>query len=259
MSTPAPADSSTAYFAELAVPALALAQRQALDDQGFVVLPGVIDAAWLEALRTRVDAQVASEGAAAGHEVHQEPGTIRLADLVNKDQVFDRVWSHPLLVACVRHMLGRPGKLSSLNAREARPGAGHQGLHADWGGRIVGEPFHVANSLWLLDDYGDNGATRLVPGSHRLPGSVTDHVADPQAPHPDEIVLQAPAGTVVVMNAHLWHGGTINRSGARRRVVHCYWTGREHAQQLDQAAYIRLRTWRRLTPAQRWLLDVPVT
>ena len=115
----------------------------------------------------------------------------------------------------------------------------------------------MVNSMWLVDAFtGDNGCTRVVPGTHSGAKTAQEVLADPKASHPEELVLTAPAGSVVVINAHLWHGGTSNRTGARRRVVHCYFTAKEHPQQLDQAEYIRKRTWDRLTPAAREILDV---
>lgn len=227
-----------------------------LDKQGFTVLPAVMDDAWLVALSERVESLYAQEGSRAGVEVHQEVGTRRLADLVNKGAVFDRVYTHPLVLACMQHVFRRPFKLSSLNARDALPGAGGQPLHVDWNAGFDGR-YHVCNSIWLLDDMtAANGATRLVPGSHRsaqMPGGV---LADPRAQHPDEIALEAPAGSVCVFNSHVWHGGTRNRSGARRRGLHAYFTACEHPQQLDQAAYLTAATRRRLSPAALRVLGV---
>ena len=64
---------------------------------------------------------LAAEGDKAGLEVHQEAGTDRLADLVNKDPVFDVCFTSPRLLACVAHVLA-DFKLSSLNFRAALPG-----------------------------------------------------------------------------------------------------------------------------------------
>lgn len=232
--------------------------RRALDEKGYTVFPGLIEAPWLAALQARFEEICTQEGAGAGVEVHQESGTRRLADLVNKGGVFDRVYTHPKVLAAVAHVIGRPFKLSSLNARDALPGEGLQGLHADWGTGFDGR-FHVCNSIWLLDDFAaENGCTRLVPGTHRgeHPSKVLD---DPRAPHPQEEHLIAPAGTVAVFNSHLWHGGTLNRSADRsRRALHCYFTAREHRQQLDQRRYLRYETWRRLRPAARYVLDVDI-
>ncbi len=86
--------------------------------------------------------------------------------------------------------------------------------------------------------------------------SVRDAVADPAAAHPDEVKLIAPAGTVVVFNSHLWHGGTLNRTSRPRRAVHSYFTRRGNRQQLDQHKHIRPETLTRLSPAARFILDV---
>jgi ectoine hydroxylase-related dioxygenase (phytanoyl-CoA dioxygenase family) len=261
--------SVTAYgidnaLAELGVTADTLtdAERRALDDDGYVILPGVIDAEWLDAMRDRYEYLMEKEGASAGKEVHQEKGTRRLSDLANKGEVFDSVYTNPRLLACVRHVLQRDFKLSALNARDAEPGQGHQALHGDWGyeGRdeaTGGARFHVVNSVWLLDDFtSENGATRLVPGTHKLAGSVSDHVEDPLAAHPDEKLLIAPAGSVAVFNAHVWHGGTQNRTQTTRRAFFPYFTAREHPQSTDQREYLRKATYDRLSPAARYILDV---
>jgi len=96
----------------------------------------------------------------------------------------------------------------------------------------------------------------VVPGSHRADRPAREALADPAAPHPGEVQLIAPAGTVVVFNSHLWHGGTLNRSGRPRRALHSYFTRRANGQQLDQKRYIRQETLARLSPAARFILDV---
>ena len=67
--------------------------------------------------------------------------------------------------------------------------------------------------------------------------------------------LTAPAGTVVVFNSHLWHGGTQNRSDRARRALHSYFARRSRGQQLDQKKYARPETLARLSPAARFILD----
>ena len=231
-------------------------QRDELRRKGYTLLPGVIDAGWLAALRERFEELVAAEGAVAGLEVHQESGARRLADLVNKGSVFDGVWSHPLLLAAAHSVIAAPFHLGSLNARDALPGEGLQALHQD-GKRDVPAPRYGCNSVWMLDDFtADNGCTRMVPGTYTSahPADVLD---DPRAPHPDQELITAPAGSVAVFNSYTWHGGTLNRTrDAHRRCLHCYFNPRHQAQQTDQRAYLRPDTAARLSPAQRYLLDL---
>jgi ectoine hydroxylase-related dioxygenase (phytanoyl-CoA dioxygenase family) len=210
----------------------------------------------LEVIRRRLAELSAAEGAAAGTEVHQEAGTDRLSDLVNKDPVFDVCFTSPRVLAAMAHVLG-DFTLSSLNSRAVLPGQGHQRLHADWGQPVKPGEYRVCNSIWLIDDFtDDNGATRVVPGSHRSGQSPREAMADPTAAHPDEVRILGRAGTVVIFNSHLWHGGTRNRTARPRRALHSYFCRRGVKQQLDQPAYLRPATQDRLSPAAQYILGV---
>jgi ectoine hydroxylase-related dioxygenase (phytanoyl-CoA dioxygenase family) len=235
---------------------LTAAERDTLDREGYLPLPGILSPAQVAAFGARLDALTLEEGDRAGLEVHQEVGTDRLSDLVNKDSLFEICFTHPRVLAAVAHVLNGDLKLSSLNARAALPGQGLQALHADWGGPVEPGAYQVCNSIWLLDDFTEiNGATRVVPGTHRSRATPQQAMTDPKAPHPDERLLLAPAGTVVVFNSHTWHGGTLNRSTQRRRALHAYFCRREQKQQLDQRRYARPETLARLSAAALHILD----
>jgi ectoine hydroxylase-related dioxygenase (phytanoyl-CoA dioxygenase family) len=234
------------------------AEMSQIDRDGFLKIPDVLTRAQIEAIKSRLDELLAEEGESAGLEVHQEKGTERLANLVNKGPVFDIFYTEPKVLAAVAHVLKGDLKLSSLNARFALPGEGLQGLHADWGRLAEPGDFQVCNSIWLLDDFTpENGATRAVPGSHnwgtKLP---SDDMPDPSAPHPDEKLLLGTAGTVFVFNSHTWHGGTHNRTANRRRACHSYFTRRHNAQQLDQRRHVLPETLARLSEQAKVILDV---
>jgi ectoine hydroxylase-related dioxygenase (phytanoyl-CoA dioxygenase family) len=232
-------------------------EKRSLDELGYVVFHDFIGPEWLAALQETYEKLMIKEGKGAGIENGQEAGTRRLSDLINKGEVFDRIYTHPKMLAVTRYVIGRDFKVNSINGRDALPGEGHQALHADWGSRSEGEPNHIVNTLWLLDDFTlDNGATRVVPSTHKLYGKPSDYVRDLEAPHPDEVILTAKAGTVVAYNAHLWHGGTINRTTKTRRVLHPSFIAREFPQQYDQREYLRKSTYDRISPAARYLLDV---
>ena len=231
--------------------------RERLDRDGYAALTGVLSAGQVAAIRARLAELMTAEGDRAGLEVHQEAGTDRLADLVNKGSVFEPCFTDPRVLACIAHVLGE-FKLSSLNSRAALPGRGHQDLHTDYGsGPFPAGDYQVCNSIWLLDDFTTgNGATRVVPGTHRGGSVPRQAMPDPAAAHPDEVLVTGQAGTVVVFNSHLWHGGTENRSGRPRRALHSYFTRRGNQQQLDQKKFIRQDTLARLSPAARFILDV---
>jgi ectoine hydroxylase-related dioxygenase (phytanoyl-CoA dioxygenase family) len=232
-------------------------EREALDRDGFVILRNILAQESLEAMRKRTDELVVAEGTEAGKEFEQEAGTDRLADVVNKGEMFEVCFTHPRVLAAVAHVLGGDLKLSSLNGRNALPGQGHQGLHADWEEPVGPDGYQVCNTAWLLNDFTtENGATRLVPGSHRSGRVPQTDLSDPAAPHPDEVKAIAPAGSVLVFNSHVWHGGTNNRTDRPRRALFAYFCRRHQPQLLDQKQYMRPETYARLNEAARYVLDV---
>ena len=228
-----------------------------LDEDGYLPLYHVLDAEQIVSMQTRLDEIAKEEGELAGTEVHQEAGTTRLSNLIDKDVMFDICFTHPRVLAAINQVLKGDFKLSSLNSRAALPGEGLQALHADWGEAVEAGDYQVCNSIWLLVDFtAENGATRIVPSTHRSGKRPQDVLDDPTAKHPDEVQLTAPAGTVVVFNSHLWHGGTINRSDKARYALHSYFCRRHQPQQLNQRQYLSQTTIERLSEAARFILDV---
>ncbi|HEY2933381.1 MAG TPA: phytanoyl-CoA dioxygenase family protein [Acidobacteriota bacterium] len=236
-------------------------EKQQLDEMGFVVLERFMDRDLLRELRTRVEELFELEGDTAGSEFKQEHSTRRLANLVNKGEVFRRVIALPRLLEYVRHVLGERIKLSSLNVRSANPHSNcAQPLHADMGAVPDDKGFWVCNSVWMLDDFTlQNGAIRLVPGSHRRRQLPQEALEDPSARHPDEILLTGAAGSVVIMNAHVWHGATDNRTGLQRRAMHAFYTRRDKPQQQYQKRLLSPDVQRSLSPLLRDLLALDDT
>jgi ectoine hydroxylase-related dioxygenase (phytanoyl-CoA dioxygenase family) len=228
-------------------------QRRSLDEDGYLTLPGLMPPDLLAALRRRIDDLFEAEGANAGSEFKQEPGARRLANLVNKGEIFEHVIVTPLVLECVAQVLGPRFKLSSLNARSTNPHSdADQPLHADSGAVADDLGYSVCNSVWLLDDFTpENGATRMVPGSHRW-----RKLPEPAfyAPHPAQQLVLGKAGDVVVMNAHMWHGGTANHTAAPRRAMHVYYTRWDQPQQQYQKRWLSAEVQARLSSEARHIL-----
>jgi hypothetical protein len=220
------------------------------------VLPGYIGPELLRDLRQRIDDLFAAEGDRAGSEFKQEPGARRLANLVNKGEIFERIILAPEILELTAHILGPRFKLSSLNARAPDPHNNCvQPLHADAGAIADDAGYWVANSVWMLDEFtAENGALRVVPGSHQWRKLPQQALADPSAPHPGEQLIVAESGTVVVMNAHLWHGATANRTTNPRRAVHAFYTRWDKPQQQYQKRLLSVDVQERLTPEARHIL-----
>ena len=112
-------------------------------------------------------------------------------------------------------------------------------------------------SIWLLVDFTEeNGPTRVVPGSHRTGKLPQDVLADPLATHQDEVHFTGKAGTAYVFNAHIWHGGTTNKSSAPRPAAFAFFGRRDFPQYIDQRKYMRSEIYELLSSADRQMLDV---
>jgi len=237
---------------------LSPAEKDFLDQKGYLNLGQLLTPVQVENINAKIYSLMTSEGEQAGSELLDSPyikhpkeaGADRLADLVNKGDVFDIFYTHPRVLAGISHVLGRSIKLSSLNYRAAKPGMGLQKLHVDWHEAVASGEYKVCNSIWLLDNFSkENGATRIVPGTH-LTGALPQHsLQDPEATHPDEAIIEAPAGSVFIFNSHAWHGGTTNHTEKIRRSIHSYFCRSDQPQQVDQSRYIKKETINRLSPA----------
>jgi ectoine hydroxylase-related dioxygenase (phytanoyl-CoA dioxygenase family) len=94
----------------------------------------------------------------------------------------------------------------------------------------------------------------VVPGTHRIRKLPQEVLRDLRSPHRDEILITGKAGTVVVMNAHMWHGGTANRTSQPRRALHGFYCRGDKPQQQYQKMLLRPETQERLSPELRRML-----
>lgn len=261
-------------LAALGIEPLTEEQRHLLDTQGFFVVEDVFTPDDVAEMRAEIRRLLEVEGELGGHEVHIEPGAPRLSNLFNKSPAFDRCLQCQPTLAAAHYLLGEI-RVYSLNARNPQKGQGQQLLHSDVP-RVHAGDWRVVNSMVMLDDMTpDNGPTRVVPGSHRwVPINVPDvnmaevkEIAvtpedraimptDPLAPHPKEVRLTGRAGSVAVINGHIWHGGTRNESGASRQVLHLAIGRRDLPQQLNEREHLTPELLERSNPAQRFLLDI---
>jgi ectoine hydroxylase-related dioxygenase (phytanoyl-CoA dioxygenase family) len=216
-------------------------EKRQLDEQGYVLLEDCMGSDLLHDLRGRIHELYDEEGDRAGSEFRTEAHAHRLANLVDKGEVFRRAIVLPRVLECVRHVLGPDIKLSSLNARSADPHTDvGQPLHVDMGAIADERGYWVCNTVWMLDDFTtDNGPTRMIPGSHRWGTRPQDVLDDPLAQHPQEVLLTGTAGSIAVMNAHLWHAGTANRTSAPRLAMHAFYCRRDKPQQQYQKQLVR--------------------
>jgi ectoine hydroxylase-related dioxygenase (phytanoyl-CoA dioxygenase family) len=151
-------------------------------------------------------------------EEHTFGGPARhVSNLPTLDPLFFPVIDHPRVLPILEQVLGKSLILGSLNARIVRPGDGEQKIHGD----IPGEMLNMAapvmmNTVWMLDDFTtENGATRIVPGTHKSGFAAPPEGMDVKYIHQ----ATAPAGSVLIFNGQCWHGGGRNRSDRNRHAL----------------------------------------
>lgn len=200
-------------------------ERTLLDMQGYVIFRDVLSEETLDRLRRAFDYSVHK---AQGSAEQKETGTRHLSEFGGMDETVWQVCVHPLVLASAFYVLKRRFFARIPHGREPLPGFGQQGLHMDWHGGQSGR-FHVVTAIYLLDEFtADNGATRLVAGSHRTPMSTNRKIGDSGFMHSEQVTVLAPAGAVLVINGNLLHSGTRNRSQMRRRTLQVSFLAYEH-------------------------------
>lgn len=180
-----------------------------LHRDGYALLRQAIPVDWLPALRAAFDA-----GVTPSDRWPVPRGPDWRHSMLDLDPTVLAVCRLPAVLAVAGALIGERFFLAQVEGREPLPGGGHQGLHRDFSAERPGD---TVNALAFFDDYGpDNGATRLVPGSHR---QAADAPPVDLADESHVVQLDGHAGDILVFDADLVHAASLNRSGAHRRSI----------------------------------------
>jgi ectoine hydroxylase-related dioxygenase (phytanoyl-CoA dioxygenase family) len=182
-----------------------------LDEDGYVILPEVLGP---DERRALTDALAPYEAdRRRGRNNFEGEASTRVYSLAGKGEVFLRLAEHPRLVALLDRLLLPNWLLSTLQTIRLHPGETEQPWHTDDGFYPVPRPRArlALSAIWALEAFtDDNGATEVIPGSHRWG---PEHPDD----RPHEVVRAVmPAGSVVVFDGALWHRGGGNHSSGTR-------------------------------------------
>lgn len=217
--------------------------RKQLHQDGYALLRQAIPSEWLADLRAVFDA-----GVKPSDQWPVPRGMDWRYSMLDDDSKIQAVCRLPQLLSVAGELIGERFFLSQVEGREPLAGNGHQQLHRDLSAQRPGD---IAIALAFFDDYGpENGATRIVPGSHRPePGAPPFDFNDESR----AVQLSGSAGDILVFDVDLVHAGSLNVIGARRRsILISYFSESLYASHLETVALrnIRMDTSDRFTPSE---------
>lgn len=209
-------------------PESCLEHPQQIHRDGYALLRGAIPAQWLGELQHEFDT-----GVKANDQWPVPRGADWRHSLLDLSPVVQSVCRMPVLLAAAGALIGERFFLAQVEGREPLAGGGHQGLHRDFSAQRPGD---TVLAIAFLDDYGyENGATRIVPGSHRKAQVDLDDASQ-------AVQVSGSAGDILVFDADLAHAGSLNVTGARRRsLLISYFAEPIYASHLETAQLRNIR------------------
>ncbi len=185
----------------------------AINEQGYTIVENAFDTALADELSADLLRLEQALGATPNQNSFEGHNTIRIYNLLVHGPLYERIPVHPTLLPAVERVLDEGCLISSLSSISILPGERPQPIHADDQLIPVDKPHvpFVCNSMWAITDFTkDNGATRVIPGSHKR-----DH-----SPTYGQSYETQPAcmkkGSIMIYNGSMWHGGGENRTDHRR-------------------------------------------
>ena len=216
-----------------------------IDRDGFTIVPDVFDGERAAALVARLDELEHDLGIEPASNSFEGTSTKRIYNLLAHGTLFEHIATDPDVLPIVEGVLDPECLVSTISSIAIGPGESAQPIHADDQIMPLGKP-HVAtvcNSMWALTDFTEaNGATRVIPGSHRA-----DHSPEYGA-HFDSIPAEMARGSVLVWHGTLWHGGGANTTDDRRVGIAMNYCAGWVRQQENQQLGVPLDTIRAFEP-----------
>ena len=201
-----------------------------IEDRGYTIVEDAIEPDLVDELLAALDTAERAVAAVPADNSFEGRRTVRVYNLLVHGEAFARVPTHPNVLPLVEGVLDPGCLLSSLSSIAIGPDESPQPIHAD--DQLVPlpkpHPPLVCNTMWALTDFTEaNGATRLVPGTHRddSPEYGRDY---------DSIAAEMGRGSVLVWHGSLWHGGGANTTDRRRVGIACNYCAGYIRQQENQ-------------------------
>jgi len=230
--------------------ATARAHIEKVRADGYTIVENAIEPDLIEALNEALERLERDLGAKPAENTFEGHRTVRIYNLLARGSPFEKVPAHPSVLPIIEGVLDPGCLISSLSSIAIDPGEVAQPIHADDMAIPLEKPHVpiVCNSMWALTDFTEaNGATRLVPGSHRGPNP------DYGATY-DSIPAEMSKGSVLIWEGALWHGGGANNTDRRRTGIAMNYCAGFIRQQENQQLGVPAETVRGFPPRLQELI-----
>lgn len=177
----------------------------ALEARGYALVPGAVGPDRVSEARHALGELL--DATPAGRDDFEGRRTRRVYGLFGKTRALDALATHPLVLGVLDRVLGQY-QLSAPAAIAIGPGEQAQVLHPDDAIYPIPRPRSelVVNVMWPLDAFTRaNGATRIVPGSHRW-------VDERPEAGTTALAVEMEPGSALIYLGSVWHGGGANRT-----------------------------------------------
>jgi hypothetical protein len=212
-----------------------LALRQELLERGFIRIPDLLDADLLSRLRRDTDASLEAQ---SNFDAERHRTTGSMAPITVHELFAELVAYQPALEVLSR--LGYPNASFSDGWIISKPGHTPQLFwHYDWFSwedpiSFSQEPPQLFLMYYLTDTTPENGALRVIPGSHDRHNPLHDLLSEPHSEalqrgtslerpefttRPDEVDVCVNAGDLLIGDARVLHASHANRTDARRTLI----------------------------------------
>lgn len=231
------------------------AHLQRIGRDGYTVLENVIDPDLTSELLADVFSLEERMGIVPASNDFEGTRTLRVHNLLARGALYRRLPVHPDILPLVDLVLGPGCLLSMLGAIDIGPGETAQPIHTDDQIIPIPKPHRPVNcnTMWALTDFTEeNGATRVVPGSH-----LADHSPDYRKTYESRAV-EMPRGSVLMWHGSLWHGGGANRTAERRVGISMIYCAGYLRQEENQQLGVPSATVREFPPRLRELVGYGV-
>lgn len=187
---------------------------ESMASRGFSIVPGMLDVATCERLRVGLVRAIAAYR--PGPIAQSQLDRYLIHDLLCQDRIFAELLEDERLQQVLEPLLGPSWIMYAFTSSSLPPHEGNYGsrIHIDSPRFVPGYTFNIG-VMWALDEFtADNGATRLLPGSH-----LREAAPEPAYFERHSVEAICPRGSLIVFNGRTFHRAGVNATDEWRHAL----------------------------------------